>query len=405
MKSLTPYSTTCVTRIPSPSRSGGGKGVGILFLLISLSLFSCSSDDDTPKDTDYAKTVFIYMPWTGSETSSFGSLLNFFNKNLSDIQSAMKSDADNHNVRTIVFLASDSNNGSLFEMKPDGTKQTIKEYDSGEMTTTQALSSLLTEVYSYSPTPTFSMIIGSHADGWLPAGSIPQHSRSFGGQTKAMKTDIETLAEAIESSPIKKMQYVCFDDCYMANVETTYAMRNATNWLIASTSEIMEDGLPYGTIWKYLSAVTPDYSKIVDGYGAFYSTFSSPYGSLATIDCSKIGNLADLMRNFNKKYDQISSDQLRQVQVLDGYSNHVFYDLGNYVSVVCNGDTASNSALFQAISQVAPYKFCTPELYTVYQIPSTYSVSHFSGITISDPSQNAAAIDAKKQTAWWKATH
>lgn len=404
MKRDIPNSTKRFTRILSPSRTGGGKVVGILCLLLSFLLFSCSKDDDEPQPVEYAKTVFIYMPWTGSETSSLGSLLSFFNRNLNDIQSVIKTTGDD-NVKTIVFLASNANNAELFEIKSDGTRQAIKDYTTGAMTTTSTLESLLSDVYHYAPSQAYSMVIGSHADGWLPAGSQPAQSRSFGGQTATLQVDITTLASAITSSPIRKMQFICFDDCYMANVETAYALRQATDWFIASTSEIMEDGLPYRTIWQFMSSVNPDYSKIIDGFGSFYSSFSYPYGSLSAIDCTKMDKVADLMKNFNNKYDSISNTQKDEIQALDGYNQHVFYDMKDYLRIACDNDTVSNSELFKTIEEAVPYKFCTPELYTVYQFSGTFTVNHFSGITISDPSTNIAAVNSKKETEWWKATH
>jgi hypothetical protein len=35
----------------------------------------------------------------------------------------------------------------------------------------------------------------------------------------------------------------------------------------------------------------------------------------------------------------------------------------------------------------------------------TFNIETFSGITISDPSQNNVAMKGKEKTSWWKATH
>lgn len=112
--------------------------------------------------------------------------------------------------------------------------------------------------------------------------------------------EVDTLADAITSSKIGKMQYVCFDDCYMASIETAYSLRNATNWLVASTSEVMDIGLPYSTVWRYLSSTNVDYSKVIDAFGAFYTNYDYPYGALAAIDCSKTDKMAELMKALNK---------------------------------------------------------------------------------------------------------
>lgn len=219
-----------------------------------------------------------------------------------------------------------------------------------------------------------------------------------------MRTDITTLAEAISNSSIKKMQYICFDDCYMANIETVYALRNATKWLIASTSEVMDAGLPYARIWKYLSMTDVDYSSVVSGFGNFYSSYSSPYGALSAIDCSKAEQMASLMRELNQKYDSyaVVPDKL---QALDGYSPHVYYDMGSYINERTECDTTDNRQIYEELKEIVPYKFTTPQLYTMYDNGYRFVVRQFSGIAISDPSFNARIADSKKETEWWKATH
>ena len=398
IKSLLKY----LTSIISPSHA---KNLGF-GLLLFLSLSSCSKDDDGHKVLrHYTNTVFVYMPWTGSEYSSNGSLTSAFEQNIRDIKSAIYNGEGAKETRTIVFFADGAKSGRLFEINDDSTETTIRaNISNGAMTTEDELKTLLNEVYSYSPTSKYSIIIGSHGDGWLPKGVSPRYSRSFGGQSATMRTDITTLAEAINSSAIKKMQYICFDDCYMANMETVYALRNAANWLIASTSEVMDAGMPYARIWKYLSMTDVDYSSIVSGFGNFYSSYSSPYGALSAIDCSKAEQMASLMRELNQKYDSYSvvPDKL---QALDGYSPHVYYDMGSYINERTECDTTDNRQIYEELKEIVPYKFTTPQLYTMYNNGYTFVVRQFSGIAISDPSFNARIADSKKETEWWKATH
>ena len=102
------------------------------------------------------------------------------------------------------------------------------------------------------------------------------------------------------------------------------------------------------------------------------------------------------------------------MQYLDGYDNHVFFDLGAYVEqlgVLPPLLTDFNKAL-QAL---VVHKVSTPYIYTIFsnayrpgdtKYPhNTFKVDKFCGVTISDPTRNATVFDAKQQTAWWKATH
>lgn len=382
------------------------KKLNIFFLLcltMAMALVSCSDDVPDPIDPvrTYTNTVFVYMPWTGSETSASGSLTNDFRKNLRDIESTIKQGNGNTETRTIVLFADSSARSRLFEVRDDSTEYTISNLSDGAMTTEVELRNLLNSVADYSHTDTYSIIVGSHGSGWLPAGSRPFETRSFGGTTAGMQTEIKTLANAITSSNIGKMQYICFDDCYMANIETAYALRNATNWLLASTSEVMAEGLPYSTIWKYLSEPNADYSGIIDGFGNYYS---NSYGAFSAIDCSKAEEMATLMKQLNEKYAGWDYD-LSTIQALDGYRSHVYYDMGDYINKVCGNDTVDNKAIYNELKEIVPYKFTTPRIYTVYQGSYTFPVRTFSGIAISDPSINPTALQYKESTDWWVATH
>lgn len=59
------------------------------------------------------------------------------------------------------------------------------------------------------------------------------------------------------------MEYILFDDCYMSSVEVAYELKEATRFLIASTSEMMAYGMPYATVgsscWEIL--ITDPFAK------------------------------------------------------------------------------------------------------------------------------------------------
>ena len=40
-------------------------------------------------------------------------------------------------------------------------------------------------------------------------------------------------------------QFIMFDDCYMSSMEVAYDLKDVTDYIIASTSEVMAYGMPY----------------------------------------------------------------------------------------------------------------------------------------------------------------
>ena len=320
----------------------------------------------------------------------------------------------------IVYKASSQTKSVLFRMKYNRTQQrceldTLSTNAGYHSVSEENLQSLLNLVASHSSTNNYSMLTGCHGSGWTPKGSdetMPR-ARAFGGIGKAMQYDVSDLTKAISQSSMRKMEYICFDDCYMANVETAYELKDVTNYLIASTSEVMGDGMPYDDIFKYMLG-EPNYEKWVQGFYNHYVKSDTPYGALSAIRCGKsIENMAQVMKAINQTYT-LDAQKMSEIQFLDGYNVNVFYDLSSYVDKLNVLDPLL--ANFKtALTELVPYKLTTPYIYTTYRNDfrpgdsfwphNTFKVNTFCGITISDPTKNSTVFTSKENTAWWKATH
>lgn len=376
-------------------------------LSLFLCFVSCTEDPHVVNQPVAKRTVLLYLPWTGNETGSDRGLYDQFLSNITDIEKAIVADGGLGDTRLFVAISQNYHSLSLFEVKCTGmacVRDTLCRYTDPKLPTREWLAGLFDDVHTISPSASCSLIIGAHGTGWLPVGSKPHQSRAFGGRSASTQASVETLAAAIVSSSMRCLEYICFDDCYMSNVETAFALRNATHYLIASTSEVMDVGLPYVHVWKYLCSGS-DYRGVCDEFLRFYNSYKMPYGSLAVVDCSRVEVIAFVMRRINR-LAVIDADRLAGVQRLDGFSSTVFYDLADYVTHVCD-DVDLASEMRAAISGVVVAKCCTPRLYSVYdpRLDHTYEVKTFCGLTVSDPSENAVAVEAKHETEWWKVTH
>lgn len=260
---------------------------------------------------------------------------------------------------------------------------------------------------SLSPLPSPSTPLSSRG---IPLFSLPyplssqSSTRFFGSVTDmANAIDIADLAAGIQGAGIK-MQYIMFDDCYMANIETAYELRNATNFLIGSTSEVMAIGIPYQTVWGALAKSTPAYETAIKAFNTYYKAYAYPFGALSAIDCREVEALATLMHEANSRYTL--PDSLRDsLQVLDGFATPIFYDMGDYADRLCQSPTLL-SDLRSQLSKVVRATATTDTLYSDLGLGIRYiKVRKYSGLTISDPSLNAVALKGRAKTAWWKATH
>lgn len=402
-------------------------------LVCTLFIFSCQDDKEEETRIQSVRipikskqTLLMYMPWSGN-------LKPYFDINIADMEEAI-SDGILENERVLVLLSNSETEASLFELFYDKTegicnKNIIKEYINHNFTTPEGIADVLNNVKKHAPADVYSMTIGGHGMGWIPVNkpkeepnteteiqankiphTIPKYhwevqgeylTRYFGGTSSNHQTDIKTLAEGIEMAGIH-MEYILFDDCYMSNIEVAYDLRHVTNHLIASTSEVMAYGMPYRNMAIHLLG-NIDYEGISQAFYDFYMDYSTPCGTIAMTVTSELDSLATLMCEINNHFVWDSSKN-NTLQYLDGYSPHLFYDYGDYVSKLCTDSillTKFNEQLELTVPPVCSKH--TPTFYSMFNGRQTI-IHSFSGVTISDPSTNRMA-ESKTETDWYKATH
>jgi hypothetical protein len=252
-----------------------------LLLLVVLSFSSCT-EEAVDISSINQQTTIVFMPWSG--TASNTGLYKYFMQNLDSIEGAIKK-AGSMSNRVVVFLSTSSSESELYEItlvNKEIQHTTIKTYSGNLYTTADGIAQILNDVKSNAYALNYGLIIGCHGVGWTYKGGLDRLSLwgqvERNGQTSATKsgtgkvvpyhptrfygsvsdpstygTDIETLEQGIANAGMK-MQYILFDDCYMANIETAYQLKDVTNFLIGSTSEVMAEGMPYQTMWSSLSS-------------------------------------------------------------------------------------------------------------------------------------------------------
>ena len=402
--------------------------------------FTASGEESDPPFVDNELTILLYMPWTGSLSSE--GLYPYLTENVESVCTAIEGMKGMTDYRLMLFISESYNKSKLYEITYNESrvkceKKLVKEYSGHEYTAVKGLTDILNEVKNHASAQNYAMVLGCHGTGWTfkdswhhypnyaketspslgegPGVGIPyqnydgvitpMHTRFFGSVSdiSTFSTDIPTLAQAIANAGMK-MEYILFDDCYMANVEVAYELRNVTDFLLASTSEVMAVGVPYYSMWASLASVTPGYVDAVSAFDRFYRDYVMPYGTFSAIDCRQMDELATAMREINSKY-KLSDEALHSIQVLDGFYDPIFYDMGDYLEKLCTG-LVDYSYIVTLMESAVCSKCSTDQIYSfLYNSPIVIDVNTFSGITISDPSTNSVALDGKEKTSWWKATH
>lgn len=405
--------------------------------MISLAMtFTGCSEEAFDTDSVNKQTILVFYPWTGSKSNT--GLLGYLQNNIDSICDGIIDRKGLNNSRVLVFLSDKYNHSTLYDLQYDATTKSVnrvplKEYEGTSYASAEGFADILNEVKTQADALNYALIVGVHGCGWTYASDwsrYPYYARpsvtrprdnnfsgiQFGPDPNAPLTrffgsvslaenamDISTLAEGIRESGLK-MQYILFDACYMSNIETAYELKDVTNYMIASGSEIMAAGLPYRSMWSYLNSATPNYSGIVSTSVNFYKNSSAPFCNLAAIDCRQVEKLAGVMKDINAEYQLSASVSLDSIQHLDGFRPNLFYDLETYVDSL----HPSGYLLDQFKSQLKltiKASDHTNEAYTCIYSSESFKIKNYCGITISDPSQHSVAIKGREKTGWWKATH
>ena len=410
----------------------------LFICMISLAMtFTGCSEEAFDTDSVNKQTILVFYPWTGSKSNT--GLLGYLQNNIDSICDGIIDRKGLNNSRVLVFLSDKYNHSTLYDLQYDATTKSVnrvplKEYEGTSYASAEGFADILNEVKTQADALNYALIVGVHGCGWTYASDwsrYPYYARpsvtrprdnnfsgiQFGPDPNAPLTrffgsvslaenamDISTLAEGIRESGLK-MQYILFDACYMSNIETAYELKDVTNYMIASGSEIMAAGLPYRSMWSYLNSATPNYSSIVSTSVNFYKNNSSaPFCNLAAIDCRQVEKLASVMKDINAQYQLSASVSLDSIQHLDGFRPNLFYDLETYVDSL----RPSGYLLDQFKNQLKltiKASDHTEEAYTCIYSSDSFKIKNYCGITISDPSQHSVAIKGREKTGWWKATH
>lgn len=399
---------------------------------------SCSNGDspdgpDVPV-TPVGQTVFMFFPWSNS-------LLSDFRRTVEDMQTvvAQRSMKDE---RIMVFMATSEREAVLFELKKQNGRcltDTLRRYSDRPFTSRQWLTSLFSEVMTLAPASRYGMVVGCHGLAWVPVQGQRNARKRLGSQERIdeennlykeeridkegepndlmhfevqgpvttrfiggtyPETQIETtdLADAMADAGFHT-EYILFDACYMSSVEVAYELKDVTHYLIASPTEVLSYGFPYITMGKHLLG-TPNYKGIVDSFISFYSSYNLPYGTVAVTDCTQLDALAAIAQQINAA----DAEQLvpNGVQIMDGYSPTLFYDLGHLMSLKDAG-TVLTAAFAEQLEKTVPYKGHTDQYFTTLK-DAPVDIKHYSGLNTSQGSLNHMA-DRLSETAWYKATN
>ena len=383
-----------------------------LYLVLLLILFSCSKEIDFTESkggTSHSigrtsqpigRTILVYIAGDNSLTNE----VNVMHTEL----------MQGWNPKTmgslIVFADRKNSDPVLIKFKQRDNKtisDTLRRYPNENSATPELFSKVMDDTRLLAPASSYGMILFSHATGWLPAKAFLNPAKwgaalddgpqivprsIFEDQGREME-----LADFAAAIPDGMFEFIASEMCFMSSVETGYALRNKTKYLLASAPEVLSPGFTplYTTSLDLLYMPQPDLKGFAQAFFDYFNGLQGAYKSAAIslVRTSEMESLAALTREINLS---LSQDQIDQVQYYDRQGKpHVFFDFGDYINHAATAEQASQMNVL--LDKAVIFKLNTPKLINI-------DINKHSGLSVYIPQASLPRLNkAYEDTDWYKA--
>ena len=274
---------------------------------------------------------------------------------------------------------------------------TLQRYGDVNSMEPELLSRVIGQARDECPAKTYGLLLWSHGTGWLPRGlygEIPQYpvkplslitpfeyditdpaypgTKTF-GQDGTTEMEISDLVTALQNY---HHEYICFDACLMADIQTYYQLRDACDYIMGSPAEIIDTGFPYNKLtsvlfpYKGLASLTALCDAFYDKYNS--KTGYNRSGTISLVRADRISGLAQafktLVKNGGVDSQGLNRDNL---QTYDRLTEHVFWDIDQMAGLL---GSANDYARFRTeLEKTVVYKKATEKFITI-------PINHYSGL-------------------------
>lgn len=299
--------------------------------------------------------------------------------------------------------------------------RTVESYGAENSASGATLERVLRTVWERSPATGYGLLFFSHATGWLPEGGLqaPLVSRSI-GLDQGSEMSLDAFVSAIPSG--MPLDYVIFEACLMAGAEVALALAGHTDWVLASSAEVVEPG--FRPLYAENLALLTDGGRPVEEqlaafgqrYMAHVRTLSGTgcSATLSLIRTSSMPALAEAVRRVTRGFaDEEGRDTppagLQHFDRPGAYGDRPaaarFYDLEAYVEA-CLADPDAEAAFRGALADAVVWRDATERFLGGDGSPyKGFDIGRHCGLTLYVPRGEFPALnETYRRTAWWRAT-
>lgn len=409
----------------------------VAIIVLGLMAMACEPKPYVPKPPKGTANHTVIMYLAGNNN-----LESYLEDNIKDVISSVDASTPSDDGRIVIYFRPRISSGEpmllqVYYDKKLATVQcdTVRTYPATMSSSDAAtLSKVVADAKVVAPAKEYSMIFGSHATGWftkecmlrgslsrpLSIGFESPNNGSFWKQygdeitrTFGMDGKIEFEGSKIDDPGLNitematalsgtKFRTLIFDACFMASVEAIYDLRNVSDYVIASSAEIMGRGMPYDMVLKYLFATggtEGNLMKYCSEYMRYYKELASgrKSGTISLIDCSKVEAVATAAAKIEQGgLNDVNSAAVQSFELL---GENQFFDLEHFYDLAAK-DRSAYAALQNALNDCVVYKGNTPTVFSAFGY-GEFEVKRSCGLTMNIPSTSYALFRSEWfKTAW-----
>ncbi len=361
----------------------------IYLLSFLILIFSACKKKESEQQQISLRTVLIYM---GGDNNLY--------KETEDKIEALRKGYKKDMGHLLVYQDAIGVTPRLIEIFSDaqgtGKIRTLKSYQEENSASATVFNRVLEDIKKEAPSLSYGLILFSHASGWLPKSTLLKPRTIV--QDRDDDLELQDFARAI---PDNFFDFMIFEACFMSGIEVLYQLKDKTDYILASSAEILSPGFTplYPRLLPFLYEPEADLKSFAEIYFEHYDLQKGDYRSatVSVIKTAGLKALADWAEQFPDK--SVSPSVLTDIQHFDRYPDYrLFFDFEDYYQRLSS--QKDHAELKSLINNVVIYKAATPAFMPAY---SGFSIKSFSGITSYIPQPGFSLLNEEyKKLAWMR---
>ncbi|GHT51153.1 clostripain [Bacteroidia bacterium] len=315
----------------------------------------------------------------------------------------------NGEVNTRILIYQDPSNATptlqeVIRQNGENTTRTIATYDEENSASAGVFARVVADVKRrYRPTVSYGLLVFSHGTGWLPQSTYTQPRSSSLRTLVVDHSDEMDIIDMAATIPDGTFEYIIFEACLMANIEVAYEFRNKTNYILASSAEILSPGFT-GIYSASINHLWAGYNGLKSFAEDAFSHWNNQAGQLhsATFSIIKTAELQPLATFIKENADTTKTVDISAIQHFDRHSYHLFFDFEDYYSRLLDSDN-QREELTHLIDNAVVWAMATetfmPEREEDGQIG--FSVDKHSGMTSYIPQASFPFLNEEYKKLHW----